>query len=200
MHELAAHPDAARLFGLFNGHSGTARGGTMFEPWPTTGVPLAVRQDWRSVLAVRQDWRSVLAARRSRGAEDLARSPAPKGCRDLLTGLAPQAGGIRLGGRRLPAGRAGVMLFWAVGKRIGMETAWRKRLGSRLAGGVAGALAVAFMLASWTSTPTAGAAAPASAHRLGARSVISLNDMSALRSLFNRDVGHPRLVLIFSPT
>ena len=53
MHELAAHPDAARLFGLFNGHSGTARGGTMFEPWPTTGVPLAVRQDWRSVLAAR---------------------------------------------------------------------------------------------------------------------------------------------------
>src|SRR6266487_2232345 len=188
MHELAAHPDAARLFG----------------PWPTTGVPLAVRQDWRSVLAVRQDWRSVLAARRSRGAEDLARSPAPKGCRDLLTGLAPQAGGIRRGGRRLPAGRAGVMLFWAVGKRIGMETAWRKRLGSRLAGAVAGALAgalaVAFMSAACTSTPAAGPAAPASAHRLGARSVISLNDMSALRSLFNRDVGHPRLVLIFSPT
>jgi len=104
----------------------------------------------------------------------------------------------------LPAGRAGVMLFWAVGKRIGMETAWRKRLGSRLAGAVAGAvagaLAVAFMSAACTSTPAAGPAAPASAHRLGARSVISLNDMSALRSLFNRDVGHPRLVLIFSPT
>ena len=50
MHELAAHPDAASLFGLFNSHSGTARGGTMFEPWPTTGVPLATREDWRSVL------------------------------------------------------------------------------------------------------------------------------------------------------
>jgi hypothetical protein len=50
MHELAAHPDAARLFGLFNSHSGTARGGTMFEPWPTTGVPLALREDWRGVL------------------------------------------------------------------------------------------------------------------------------------------------------
>jgi hypothetical protein len=56
MHELAAHPGAARLFGLFNSYSGTVKGaggaggGTMFEPWPTTGVPLAVRRDWRSVL------------------------------------------------------------------------------------------------------------------------------------------------------
>jgi hypothetical protein len=32
MHELAAHPDAARLFRLFNAHSATARGRTMFEP------------------------------------------------------------------------------------------------------------------------------------------------------------------------
>jgi hypothetical protein len=56
MHELAAHPDAARLFALFNSHSGTLnRAGepceaTMFEPWPTTGVPLAARADWRAVL------------------------------------------------------------------------------------------------------------------------------------------------------
>jgi hypothetical protein len=57
MHELAAHPDAARLFGLFNAHSASAAkaaaqrcAGTMFEPWPTTGVPLAVRDDWREVL------------------------------------------------------------------------------------------------------------------------------------------------------
>lgn len=56
MHELAAHPDVARLFGLFNSHSGTVKGageaggGTMFEPWPTTGVPLAAREDWRAVL------------------------------------------------------------------------------------------------------------------------------------------------------
>jgi hypothetical protein len=57
MHELAAHPDAARLFGLFNSHSGTLNTarqgseGTMFQPWPTTGVPLAARADWRDVLA-----------------------------------------------------------------------------------------------------------------------------------------------------
>ena len=50
MHEVAAHPDAATLFGLFNSHSGTARNGTMFEPLTTTGVPLAVRDDWQSVL------------------------------------------------------------------------------------------------------------------------------------------------------
>ena len=56
MHELAAHPDAASLFALFNSHSGAldraeeTRGQTMFEPWPTTGVPLAAREDWREVL------------------------------------------------------------------------------------------------------------------------------------------------------
>jgi hypothetical protein len=57
MHELAAHPDAARLFALFNAHGASAAkaagqgcAGTMFEPWPTTGVPLAVRDDWHEVL------------------------------------------------------------------------------------------------------------------------------------------------------
>jgi len=30
--------------------------------------------------------------------------------------------------------------------------------------------------------------------------VISLTQIATLRSLFNRDDGHPRLVLIFSPT
>jgi len=55
MHEVAAHPDAARLFGLFNSHSGTARGGTMFEPLTTTGVPLAIRDDWQAVLRAAAD-------------------------------------------------------------------------------------------------------------------------------------------------
>jgi hypothetical protein len=59
MHELAAHPDAARLFGLFNRHSASVRGGTMFEPWPTTGVPLAIRDDWRSVLQAAADTGTV---------------------------------------------------------------------------------------------------------------------------------------------
>jgi hypothetical protein len=59
MHELAAHPDAAQLFGLFNAHSAGARGGTMFEPWPTTGVPLAIRDDWRTVLRAAADTGTV---------------------------------------------------------------------------------------------------------------------------------------------
>ena len=55
MHEMAAHPDAARLFALFNMHGAAARGGTMFEPLTTTGVPLAVREDWRDVLGAAAD-------------------------------------------------------------------------------------------------------------------------------------------------
>src|SRR5947207_12912413 len=51
MHEMAAHPDAARLFRLFNEHSVSAGGGTLFEPLTTTGVPVATRDDWREVLA-----------------------------------------------------------------------------------------------------------------------------------------------------
>jgi hypothetical protein len=47
MHELTAHPQVAELLGLFADHVGTAE----FEPLSTTGVPLAVRQDWQDVLA-----------------------------------------------------------------------------------------------------------------------------------------------------
>ncbi len=50
-----------------------------------------------------------------------------------------------------------------------------------------------------TSAPgaSAPAAQPAASHPRG---VIALNDISILRSLFNRADGHTRLVLIFSPT
>jgi hypothetical protein len=47
MHELAAHPQAAELLRLFADHVGAAE----FEPLSTTGVPLAVREDWRELLA-----------------------------------------------------------------------------------------------------------------------------------------------------
>ena len=47
MQELAAHPQAAELLGLFADHVGAAE----FEPLSTTGVPLAVRQDWQELLA-----------------------------------------------------------------------------------------------------------------------------------------------------
>jgi hypothetical protein len=47
MHELAAHPQAAEVLGVFADHVGAAE----FEPLSTTGVPLAVREDWRELLA-----------------------------------------------------------------------------------------------------------------------------------------------------
>jgi hypothetical protein len=47
MHEVAVHPRAAELLRLFADHVGAAE----FEPLSTTGVPLAVREDWQQVLA-----------------------------------------------------------------------------------------------------------------------------------------------------
>jgi hypothetical protein len=47
MHELAAHPQAAEVLQRFADHVGAAQ----FEPLATTGVPLAVRQDWPELLA-----------------------------------------------------------------------------------------------------------------------------------------------------
>jgi hypothetical protein len=47
MHELAAHPLAAEVLRLFADHVGAAE----FEPLSTTGVPLAVREDWQELLA-----------------------------------------------------------------------------------------------------------------------------------------------------
>ena len=76
-----------------------------------------------------------------------------------------------------------------------MWVAWYARLRSRLAAVVAVA-ALGFALASCASAaPAAGLGA---ASRSG--SVVSLTQISVLKSLFNRDDGHPRLVLIFSPT
>jgi hypothetical protein len=47
MHELAAHPQAPEVLRLFAHHVGAAQ----FEPLSTTGVPLAVHQDWQELLA-----------------------------------------------------------------------------------------------------------------------------------------------------
>ncbi len=43
-------------------------------------------------------------------------------------------------------------------------------------------------------------AASCTSHPAVSSRVIALNQMSTLRALFNRADGHPRLVLIFSPT
>lgn len=48
MHEVVAHPEAADLLRLFAHHDW--RPG-LFQPLVTTGVPLALRDDWREVLA-----------------------------------------------------------------------------------------------------------------------------------------------------
>lgn len=94
------------------------------------------------------------------------------------------------------------MLVVGERKRIGMRVVWRKRLRSRLAV-VMAAGAAGLVLASCSSA--APAAGPGTASRgpgLSSQSggVMSLNQISTLKSLFNRDNGHPRLVLIFSPT
>ena len=87
------------------------------------------------------------------------------------------------------------MLMAGQRERTGMRMAWRKRLASRAAA-VAAAVAAGSVLAS--CSPASPAAGPGAASRSGG--VVSLTGISTLRSLFNRDNGHPRLVLIFSPT
>ena len=88
----------------------------------------------------------------------------------------------------------------------------RKQLKWRAARAMAAAAAVVPLLASCTSagpalgppaspqgsSAAASAQGPAAGARTGA--VVSLTTIGPLRSLFNRDNGHPRLVLIFSPT
>jgi hypothetical protein len=72
-----------------------------------------------------------------------------------------------------------------------------KRLRSPRAWIMAAAVVVTVVLAS--CTPAAHPTSPGAVPSPGG-SVVSLTNISTLKSLFNRDDGRPRLVLIFSPT
>jgi hypothetical protein len=94
------------------------------------------------------------------------------------------------------------MLVAGERKRAGMRVAWPGRLRSRAAAVVAAA-AAGLVLASCTSAPPAsgpGATSPGSGMASRNGGVIPLTGITTLKTLFNRDNGHPRLVRIFSPT
>ena len=87
------------------------------------------------------------------------------------------------------------MLMAGQREPTGMRFAWRRRLTSRAAAAAAAVAAGSVLVSCSPAAPTTG---PGTASRNGG--VVSLTGISTLRSLFNRDNGHPRLVLIFSPT
>ena len=82
------------------------------------------------------------------------------------------------------------------GKRIGAGVTMQMSRAPRQALAITAAVAASFLLASCAPAGTAGGQATAASNSR----VITLNTISTLKSLFNRDDGHTRLILIFSPT
>ena len=82
--------------------------------------------------------------------------------------------------------------------RIAKQTGLSLRLVRALAAAAMMA-ALPGVLASCASSGTASGAAAAASNASVGR-IITLNHIDTLKSLFNRDDGHTRLILIFSPT
>lgn len=80
-----------------------------------------------------------------------------------------------------------------------MHAGWWERW-LRRARGAAVAFAVVLLLAACSAQPPARGAAASSRQAGPAGRVVALTGISVLRSVFNHDRGHARLVLILSPT
>lgn len=80
-----------------------------------------------------------------------------------------------------------------------MRVTKRTGLSFRLGRALAAAAVMAALLSSLASCASSGTTSGAAAAANNA-SVITLNKINTLKSLFNRDDGHTRLILVFSPT
>ena len=79
--------------------------------------------------------------------------------------------------------------------RLAVGTSGKRLRRRAAAAAVAAGIAVGIVLAA--CAPAGSAGKPATPQ---SRGVVSLTRISRLRAVFNREAGHPRLLLILSPT